>query len=114
MLVENPAASDDRLVPWKGTAMDRKSLGLPGSEQQLFAEPAIAKKERADGSIILRSTVKLKAYTRCVGDWLEHWARQTPQRIFLAERASKKKCVPPAASPPIGQRFARNLAKTRD
>jgi len=44
--------------------------------------------ERADGSIILRSTVELQEYARCVGDWLEHWARQTPQRIFLAERAS--------------------------
>jgi len=44
--------------------------------------------ERVDGSIILRSTVELQEYARCVGDWLEHWARQTPQRIFLAERAS--------------------------
>ena len=25
---------------------------------------------------------------RCVGDWLEHWARQTPDRIFLGDRAS--------------------------
>ena len=25
---------------------------------------------------------------RCVGDWLEHWARQTPERIFLGERAN--------------------------
>ena len=24
---------------------------------------------------------------RCVGDWLEHWARQTPERIFLGDRA---------------------------
>jgi feruloyl-CoA synthase len=67
--------------------MVRKSVDLPGSEQRLFAEPAIAKMERADGSIILRSTVELQDYARCVGDWLEHWARQTPQRIFLAERA---------------------------
>jgi acyl-CoA synthetase (AMP-forming)/AMP-acid ligase II len=25
---------------------------------------------------------------RCVGDWLEHWARQTPERIFLGDRAN--------------------------
>ena len=25
---------------------------------------------------------------RCIGDWLEHWARQAPERIFLADRAS--------------------------
>ena len=24
---------------------------------------------------------------RCIGDWLEHWARQAPDRIFLADRA---------------------------
>jgi hypothetical protein len=30
--------------------MVRKIVDLPGSEQRLFAEPAIAKMERADGS----------------------------------------------------------------
>jgi feruloyl-CoA synthase len=51
-------------------------------------DPAVAKVERADGSIILRSPVALHHYARCVGDWLEHWARQTPDRIFLGERGS--------------------------
>src|SRR4029077_14849701 len=43
---------------------------------------------RADGSIILKSTTSLKPSARCVGDWLEHWAAQTPDRIFLGERGS--------------------------
>src|SRR5580765_7884901 len=30
----------------------------------------------------------LQPSARCVGDWLEHWARQTPERIFLGERSS--------------------------
>jgi len=30
----------------------------------------------------------LQEAARCVGDWLEHWARQTPDRIFLGERSS--------------------------
>ena len=30
----------------------------------------------------------MRESARCVGDWLEHWARQTPDRIFLADRAS--------------------------
>ncbi|MET0443600.1 MAG: feruloyl-CoA synthase, partial [Pseudorhodoplanes sp.] len=25
---------------------------------------------------------------RCIGDWLEHWARQAPDRVFLGERAT--------------------------
>jgi feruloyl-CoA synthase len=54
----------------------------------LFATPSIAADRRADGSILLRSTVPLGESARCVGDWLEHWARQTPNKIFLGERAS--------------------------
>ncbi|MCA6124752.1 feruloyl-CoA synthase [Bradyrhizobium sp. WSM 1704] len=55
--------------------------------QSLFATPAIIADRRADGSILVRSTVPLKASARCVGDWLEQWARQAPDRIFLGERA---------------------------
>ncbi|VIO66474.1 Anthranilate--CoA ligase [Bradyrhizobium ivorense] len=56
--------------------------------KSLFATPAIVADRRADGSILVRSTTPLKDSARCVGDWLEHWARQTPDRIFLGERAS--------------------------
>ena len=54
----------------------------------LFATPAIVADRRAAGSIIVKSTTPLKPAARCVGDWLEHWARATPERIFLGERAS--------------------------
>ena len=43
---------------------------------------------RDDGSIILKSTTPLQPGARCIGDWLEHWARQAPERVFLADRAS--------------------------
>ena len=56
--------------------------------ETLFAKPRISADRRADGSIILKSTTPLKQSARCVGDWLEHWARQTPERIFLGDRAS--------------------------
>ena len=56
--------------------------------ETLFATPAIVSERRADGSIILKSTAPLRQSARCVGDWLEHWARQTPDRIFLADRAA--------------------------
>jgi feruloyl-CoA synthase len=54
----------------------------------LFATPAIVSERRADDSILVKSTTPLQPSARCVGDWLEHWARQTPDRIFLADRAS--------------------------
>jgi feruloyl-CoA synthase len=53
----------------------------------LFATPEIVADRRADGSIWLRSTTPLQQHARCVGDWLEHWARQKPEKIFLGERA---------------------------
>jgi feruloyl-CoA synthase len=56
--------------------------------EMLFATPAIVADRRADGSIWLKSTAPLLPYARCVGDWLEHWARQTPEKICLGERAS--------------------------
>jgi feruloyl-CoA synthase len=56
--------------------------------QPLFATPAIVADRRPDGSIILKSSEPLRPSARCVGDWLEHWARATPERIFLGERAS--------------------------
>jgi feruloyl-CoA synthase len=56
--------------------------------ETLFATPAIVAERRDDGSILLKSAVPLQATARCVGDWLEHWAREAPERIFLSERAS--------------------------
>ncbi|CAN7694865.1 feruloyl-CoA synthase [Bradyrhizobium sp. LjRoot220] len=54
--------------------------------EALFAKPAISADRRSDGSIIVKSTVPLQPGARCVGDWLEHWARQAPERVFLADR----------------------------
>ena len=58
--------------------------------ESLFATPEITADRRADGSIWLKSTAPLQPSARCVGDWLEHWARQTPERIFLGERAKRR------------------------
>lgn len=40
----------------------------------------------SDGSIVLRSPEELRPYARCIGDWLEHWARTTPDVVAFAER----------------------------
>jgi feruloyl-CoA synthase len=56
--------------------------------EALFAAPAIVAERRADGSILVKSTTPLLPAARCVGDWLEHWGRAAPERIFLGERNS--------------------------
>ncbi|WP_026201745.1 feruloyl-CoA synthase [Bradyrhizobium sp. WSM2793] len=57
-----------------------------GDAASLFATPRTVAEHRADGSIVLRSPEPLRDGARCVGDWLEQWARQTPDTIFFAER----------------------------
>ena len=43
---------------------------------------------RADGTMILRSTEPLGAYPARMSDRLEHWAREAPQRTFIARRGA--------------------------
>ena len=52
----------------------------------LFAAPTVAVSKRADGTQIASSPDPLGRYSRCVGEWLAHWAAQAPDRVFLAER----------------------------
>ena len=57
-----------------------------------FDDPAMLAPPRAvrlhfdGGAFVLRSPEPLKPYARCIGEWLEHWARATPDTVFLAER----------------------------
>ena len=54
----------------------------------LFASPRTVAEYRPDGSIVLRTTEPLGKSARCIGDWLEQWAQQTPDTVFLAERGN--------------------------
>ena len=51
-----------------------------------FAAAAVRVESLPGGGMILRSPQPLAAYARCVGEWLERWAREAPGRPFLAER----------------------------
>src|SRR5262245_27006230 len=53
---------------------------------RLFAPPAVELERRHDGTIVLRSSLPLGRYVRCLGEFLEHWARAAPDRPFLLER----------------------------
>ena len=55
----------------------------------LFADPSVIVESHADGSRRLRSAIPLPASSlRCSGEWLERWARETPDTVFLAERGA--------------------------
>ena len=54
----------------------------------MFAPARIDAERKPDGSIWLKSATPLDDYARCAGDWLEQWAIETPDAVFLAERAS--------------------------
>jgi feruloyl-CoA synthase len=41
---------------------------------------------RPDGSLLMRSSHALPAYPRCLTERLAHWAREAPERVFLAQR----------------------------
>ncbi|HEX7792294.1 MAG TPA: AMP-binding protein, partial [Afipia sp.] len=60
----------------------------PDTHGVSFLTPSVTAEPHADGTIVLRSDTALRPYARCVGDWLEHWAQEAPERTFLAERSS--------------------------
>lgn len=41
---------------------------------------------RADGSVLVRQTGDLPAYPDKISERIEHWARETPDRVWMAER----------------------------
>ncbi len=57
------------------------------NDPTLLAPPRTVRVGFDDGSFVLRSPEPLKPYARCTGEWLEHWARETPDVSAFAERA---------------------------
>ena len=54
-------------------------------DASLLAPRRCVRQERGDGVFLLRSPEPLQPYERCVGEWLERWARETPQAAAFAE-----------------------------
>src|SRR6187399_299286 len=52
----------------------------------MFAPSAVDVIQRADGATLMRSRYPLERAARCIGESLERWARDTPDRRFLMER----------------------------
>jgi feruloyl-CoA synthase len=55
-------------------------------DPQVLAPPRVVRVAFDDGSVVLRSPEPLKPYARCIGEWLDHWARETPDAPAFSER----------------------------
>ena len=53
----------------------------------LLAPRAVEKLELGGGAFVLRCPEPLQPHARCVGEWLERWAAQTPDAVAFAEPA---------------------------
>jgi feruloyl-CoA synthase len=53
-----------------------------------FGDPAVSIERTSDGTIYLRPKEQLGEYPRRLTDRLHHWAKETPDRIFMAERVA--------------------------
>ena len=61
-------------------------LAYDGGVPVRFAPAAVIRTPRPGGGFILRSPAPAPEPARAVGDWLVRWAREAPDRMFLAER----------------------------
>jgi feruloyl-CoA synthase len=52
-----------------------------------LAPPRVEREDLPGGGFILRHADALQPHARCIGSWLEHWNRVTPDAVFLSERA---------------------------
>lgn len=51
-----------------------------------FFAPEVELTRRPDGSLLMRSAEALEGYDSRIGDWLDLWAREAPDRVFLVEQ----------------------------
>jgi feruloyl-CoA synthase len=51
-----------------------------------FFSPGVELTRRADGSYLMRSVEPLASYDRRIGDWLDRWAVEAPDRAFIIEQ----------------------------
>lgn len=49
----------------------------------------VRREDRADGTILLTSGYDMSPVAVRTGDWVDRWAKQAPDRVFIAERAGE-------------------------
>jgi iron complex transport system permease protein len=70
--------------------METPMPDVPGFLEDLtrLAPRAAVRQDLDGGAFVLRSPEPLQPYGRCVGEWLERWARETPEAPAFAEPAA--------------------------
>ncbi len=58
------------------------------SDPRLLAPRRVERVDLGQGAFELRSPEPLASYARCIGEWLEQWARDTPDALAFAEPAA--------------------------
>src|SRR3954463_1530175 len=61
-------------------------MGDMTKTQPALAPPRIVRREAAGGALVLSSEMPLEPYEDSLGLLLRRWAREAPERTFLAER----------------------------
>jgi feruloyl-CoA synthase len=51
-----------------------------------FFSPDVQLTQQADGTLLMRAVEPLADYHHRIGNWLDHWARQAPDRVFIVEQ----------------------------
>lgn len=54
-------------------------------DPRMLAPRRVERIQLGDGAFLLRSPQPLRPWARCVGEWLEHWAREKPEAAAFAE-----------------------------
>ena len=57
-------------------------------DPRMLAPPRSVRVALDGGGLVLRSPEPLQSYARCIGEWLERWARETPDAPAFAERTA--------------------------
>ena len=59
-----------------------------------FGPPDVTVERRPDGAMIVRSSGPLGPHPDAMTDWLDHWAKVAPTRVYLAEQRGELGPVP--------------------
>ena len=75
-----------------------------------FGPPDVTVERRPDGTMLVRSPHPLGPYPAAISDWLDHWAKVAPDRVFLGERRGEAwRTVTYAAARETARRVAKGL-----
>jgi len=79
-----PLLTQETWMPASSTARSGTAGGFFANED-LLAPRRCERQERDGGVFVLRTPEPLQSFERCVGEWLERWARETPDARAVAE-----------------------------